>query len=533
MGLTTSNLSQRKYVDDGNRDGTMWSANPRSNPKQAPVNSWNGGQCVTYCQGETVLVTATITCAEQTLTVGTTVGWGPLATDFLAMANKNVNTAGLGFMGGRVSAANTIGFSFCNPTGAGLTPAANQPWNVVVLRGAITVTQSVTPNVVPTKGTVETIINLAPTTAATFALTVNAAGQIVNASVVSGGAGYYTVPSIIVTDTAFNGPQGGFGAVLKCNVSAAGVVTQIFIDDPGQGYITPTATAVGGNIIEYGMFAMVNKPTQTAGIAISNVRVVSNNTIAIQMINPTAAAITPTAENYVFCALNDVPPITNFVQYGMVATGVAAVASIISSEQAITVNGLLASDAVMAISKPTLSVGLGLAGSRVSAANTLQLGFINATQAAVTPSASEVYAVSVYRQQPEMPFKRYFSLLTPASVAANTTAEQTFTVTGLPFIVNPSTVWVNKPTHQYGLGIGGCRVTAADTLGITFVNVTAAAITPVAENYVIGCFNAIGPLTGAPGSWEAFQFNQTFQDAIGAINENDDLLTSSGFQKGA
>jgi hypothetical protein len=103
----------------------------------------------------------------------------------------------------------------------------------------------------------------------------------------------------------------------------------------------------------------------------------------------------------------------------------------------------------------------------------------------------------------------------------------------LPFTVQPSTAWVNKPSHQYGLGIGGVRVTAADTLGITFINTTAAAITPVAETYVIGCFNAIAPLTGVPGSWEAFSFNQSLQDAIGTVNENDDLLTSSGFQKGA
>ena len=532
MGLTTAILSQRKYVDDGNKDGTMWSQTPRSNPKQAPTNAWSGGQCVTYCQGMTVLVTATITCAEQTLTVGTTAGWGPQSTDFFAMGNKDVNTAGLGFMGGRVSAANTMGLSFCNPTAAGLTPSANATWNFVVLRGAVTVTQSVTPSVVPTKGTVETIINLAPTTQATFTLTTNAAGQITSAAVVSGGAGYYALPSIVVTDTAFTGPQGGFGAVLKCNVSG-GAITQVFVDDPGMGYVTPVATAVGGNIIEYGMFAMVNKPTQTAGIAISNVRVSGNNQIAIQMINPTAAAITPTAENYVFCALNDIVPMNNLVQYGMVATGVSSVASITSSEQSITVNGLLATDAVMGVSKPTLSVGLGLAGSRVSAANTLQLGFINSTQNAVTPTATEVYAVSVYRQQPELPFKRYFQLLTPASVAANTSAEQTFTVTGLPFTIQPSTVWVNKPSHTYGLGIGGCRVTAASTLGITFVNTTAAAITPAAENYVIGCFNAIGPLTGAPGSWEALAFNQSMQDVVGTTVENNDLLTSSGFQKGA
>lgn len=68
--------------------------------------------------------------------------------------------------------------------------------------------------------------------------------------------------------------------------------------------------------------------------------------------------------------------------------------------------------------------------------------------------------------------------LSPASVAANTTAQQTFTVNGLAL---GDFVEVNKPTHQAGLGIAGCRVTAADTLAITFVNATGGAIVPTAS----------------------------------------------------
>lgn len=74
--------------------------------------------------------------------------------------------------------------------------------------------------------------------------------------------------------------------------------------------------------------------------------------------------------------------------------------------------------------------------------------------------------------------------LSPASVAANTTAEQTFTVTGLA--VN-DVVFVNKPTTQAGLGIAGCRVSAANTLAITFINATASPIVPTAsEKYQVG-----------------------------------------------
>lgn len=72
--------------------------------------------------------------------------------------------------------------------------------------------------------------------------------------------------------------------------------------------------------------------------------------------------------------------------------------------------------------------------------------------------------------------------LTPSAVGANTTAQQTFTVTGVK--VGDVVVAVEKPSHQAGLGIVGARVTAAGTVGITFSNNTGAGITPTAgETY--------------------------------------------------
>lgn len=72
--------------------------------------------------------------------------------------------------------------------------------------------------------------------------------------------------------------------------------------------------------------------------------------------------------------------------------------------------------------------------------------------------------------------------LTPSAVGANTTAQQTFTVTGVK--VSDVVVAVEKPSHQAGLGIVGARVTAADTVGITFSNNTGVGITPTAgETY--------------------------------------------------
>lgn len=73
--------------------------------------------------------------------------------------------------------------------------------------------------------------------------------------------------------------------------------------------------------------------------------------------------------------------------------------------------------------------------------------------------------------------------LSPSAVSANTTAEQTFTVPGL--LVGDQ-VSVTKPTNQAGLGIVNSRVSANNTLAITFSNNTGGGITPTAgELYAV------------------------------------------------
>ena len=69
-----------------------------------------------------------------------------------------------------------------------------------------------------------------------------------------------------------------------------------------------------------------------------------------------------------------------------------------------------------------------------------------------------------------------------ASVGANTTVERTFTVPGL---VVGDYVAVSKPTAQAGISVGSRRVSAANTLAITFVNASGGGVTPTTENYTI------------------------------------------------
>ena len=72
-----------------------------------------------------------------------------------------------------------------------------------------------------------------------------------------------------------------------------------------------------------------------------------------------------------------------------------------SAEQtfAATGIGLLTTDLVV-VQKPTSQAGLVMGGTRVSAADTLAINFGNLTAATITPTASQVYTVGVFRVQP-------------------------------------------------------------------------------------------------------------------------------------
>lgn len=143
--------------------------------------------------------------------------------------------------------------------------------------------------------------------------------------------------------------------------------------------------------------------------------------------------------------------------FSLALTPVAVAASTTAEQTfAATGIGLQVGDFVSVV-KPSAQAGLCVVGARVSAVDTLALTYAN------------VPVITTYS-----------SALTPAAVSANTTAEQTFTVTGL---APGQDVFVNKPSAQAGLGIVNARVSAVDTLAITYVNATAGSLTPTAETY--------------------------------------------------
>lgn len=73
--------------------------------------------------------------------------------------------------------------------------------------------------------------------------------------------------------------------------------------------------------------------------------------------------------------------------------------------------------------------------------------------------------------------------LTPVAVASATAVEQSFTVLGLQ-LMDACDVTFNG-AQTAGIAIGNARVSAANTLSITFTNSTAGSLTPAAGQYVI------------------------------------------------
>lgn len=88
--------------------------------------------------------------------------------------------------------------------------------------------------------------------------------------------------------------------------------------------------------------------------------------------------------------------------------------------------------------------------------------------------------------------------LTPVSTAATTTAEQTLTVQGL---TTDMFVGVNLPAATAYLGVAGVRVSAANTLAITFSNASSAGLTSASGIHKIYWFKpeVVGVTAVQPG----------------------------------
>jgi hypothetical protein len=232
----------------------------------------------------------------------------------------------------------------------------------------------------------------------------------------------------------------------------------------------------------------VIKPTLTSQIAIVGCRVVTNNTLGITYANLSAGstAVTPPAEQYTVYSFGGLDALNDKIFVGATYStpGVAVTAQIVA-EQNVNVTGVATTDAVVSMVRQTVNGNLSIANARVSAVNALAVAYVNPSASTTTPTAQEIYALTLNRPNPAAPLITYAQTVTPVSVAANTTAEQALTVTG---IVASSMVWVNKPSFTPGLGIVGVRVSGTNSVAVNYCNNTATAITPPSETYLFANF---------------------------------------------
>lgn len=89
--------------------------------------------------------------------------------------------------------------------------------------------------------------------------------------------------------------------------------------------------------------------------------------------------------------------------------------------------------------------------------------------------------------------------LSPATVATTTTAEQTFATTGIGLLTTDFVI-VQKPTAQAGLFISNPRVSATDTLAITYGNTTSGTLTPTTNEVYKVVVIRVQPNWAAPAS---------------------------------
>ncbi|MGD0229701.1 MAG: hypothetical protein ABSC19_04985 [Syntrophorhabdales bacterium] len=497
----------------------------RTNPYQNPIQGLQMGEVVTFFATLSPAAVAANTTAEQTFTVT-----GITTTDFVWAVNKPSVQAGLGIVNWRISAANTLAITFSNNTGSSITPTASEVYIVTVLRGFPIISPTLNPAAVPADTSAEQQFVLAPTPPVAQAI-INAQGQVTGVTITSQGAGYIVPPTVVF---AGGGPQPSYpqsgtfagldappataaapygqGATGVAILNGAGNVVALQITNPGQGYqAAPQITFVGGLGIAGGMALAVSKPSAQAGLGIGGCRVVSNNVIGITYVNNTGSAITPASEAYGIVALNEVPAIGKMFIANINVGTAASVAATTTAEGTYNLNGLLTTDRIVGVSKPSLQAGLIAPTGRVGAAGSLRVTYANVTGSSITPTANEIYSVEIVRAIPQLPLQYIMAQLSPASIAANTTAEQTFTVNGVTFINSlGGSLSVNKPTSQPGLAIVNCRVSAANTVAVTFQNNSGVAITPTA-----GEWYAFMSGDQVPTGTEAASYTPFVQEAAG------------------
>jgi len=273
-----------------------------------------------------------------------------------------------------------------------------------------------------------------------------------------------------------------------------------------QEQIFTLATSAGQPVVCIpGTIALVNKPTAQSGLAYSPfARVVGVNQVGITFgyvgsaTTAASSTVTPTAaETWNMAFLPQLNAFCPTYIYG-IPNGQAAIGASTTLEQTSQVIGLYANDIITGISRATTQPGVFIGSYRVTSglpattSGVIGINYGNVVTSS-TPTTSEVLLATIQRAVPLNPMMIYSQALNATTCAATTSVEATTTVQGL---LVSSSVLINKPSLTPGIIIGNVRVSAANTLAVTYMNLTTTSIQVPAETYLIGNVQLQGPGVG-------------------------------------
>lgn len=344
---------------------------------------------------------------------------------------------------------------------------------------------------------------------------------------VSGSGGTVTPNGETYVMAAFKGPLVNTVTLTPAVVAANTVAEQQF-------------TVTG---LQPGMIVALQKPTEQAELAIGNVRVPANNTLAVQFLNNGNTAITPTAsEVYSYTALlgaQGVSPILIAgVNFGGATNGIATIVTTTAAgpltPQSIKITGINPDDLVLGVGQNTIPLTAAnqylIPTVRVSSvANTLQYAVLTSNSAAnVTALSTDTIMVPIMRPNSDAPMTILPVTVPTATIAANSVTEIAATVTGLTVT---SAILVQKPSFTTGITVMGSRVTAASLgqIAIAIANPTNAAITLPAETWLLGQFR---PIFGSGHHVAQLVAPMSIQ-GVALTNEMRNVLAGTGLMKGS
>ena len=243
----------------------------------------------------------------------------------------------------------------------------------------------------------------------------------------------------------------------------------------------------------------INKATHQAGIGVAGVLCATTKTLAINYLNVSSGAITPTQEAYDVVELKSGSPLvtTATLSPAVVALNTTA-EQIFTLATSATQPTICVPGAIAIVNKPTAQTGLGYAHmARVVGVNQVGITFAAVSSGAVTtgvtPTAAEDWQMAFLPQLNALnPTYIYGIPAGQAAVTVSTTLEETSGVTGI--LADDVVSGVSRATTQVGLGIVGLRVTSAGVVGITYSAAVTGAVTPTSSEVYMATVQRQAPL---------------------------------------